>query len=101
MTRLWGKGWRLVLALLAFLLLGSVALAQSGGGYDLSWSTIDGGGGTWSTGGGYSLGGTAGQPDAGLMKGGDYTLGGGLWGGGVPAAAGHEAYLPVVLRNVP
>jgi len=25
-------------------LLASVALAQSGGGYDLTWSTVDGGG---------------------------------------------------------
>jgi hypothetical protein len=52
MTRLLGKSWRLVLALLALLLLGSAALAQSGGGYDLTWSTVDGGGRTWSSGGG-------------------------------------------------
>jgi hypothetical protein len=56
--------------------------AQSGGGYDLSWSTIDGGGGT-STGGNYSLSGTIGQADAGTMTGGDYELTGGFWGGGI------------------
>ena len=50
--------------LAALLLLASVALAQSGGSYDLSWWTVDGGGATFNTGGGYSLGGTAGQPDA-------------------------------------
>ena len=33
--------------------------------YDLGWFTIDGGGGMFSTGGGYELGGTIGQPDAG------------------------------------
>jgi hypothetical protein len=37
---------KLILALAMFLLLTSVVLAQSGGGYDLSWSTMDGGGGT-------------------------------------------------------
>jgi hypothetical protein len=86
----------LFLALTALLLLASVALAQSGGGYDLSWSTVDGGGATWSEGGGYSLGGTIGQPDAGVLSGGDYTLAGGFWGG---AAARYGVYLPLVLRN--
>ena len=53
------------------------ALAQSGGGYDLSWFTIDGGGGT-SFGGDYRLESSIGQPDAGpLMSGGEYTLVGG------------------------
>ena len=67
--------------LLASLIFTSVALAQSGGGYDLSWSTIDSGGYTWSEGGGYSLGGTVGQPDAGVLSGEGYTLAGGFWGG--------------------
>lgn len=54
--------------------------AQSGGGYELRWFTIDAGGGT-STGGPYSLSGTIGQPDAGaLMTGGTYSLVGGFWG---------------------
>ncbi|MHC4501234.1 MAG: hypothetical protein ACYS21_19225, partial [Planctomycetota bacterium] len=50
--------------------------------YDISWSTIDGGGGT-STGGNYALVGTIGQPDAGDMSGGDYQLHGGFWPGGL------------------
>jgi hypothetical protein len=86
----------LLLALVALLLLSSVARAQSGGGYDLSWSTVDGGGATWSEGGGYALGGTIGQPDAGVLSGGGYTLAGGFWGG---AAARYGVYLPLVLRN--
>ena len=86
----------LFLALTALLLVASVALAQSGGGYDLTWSTIDGGGATWSEGGGYSLGGTIGQPDAGVLSGGGYTLAGGFWGG---AVARYGIYLPLVLRN--
>jgi hypothetical protein len=60
-----------------FLALASgVARAQS---YSIDWFTIDGGGGT-STGGVYSVSGTIGQPDAGHMSGGNYTLDGGFWG---------------------
>ena len=70
--------------------------AQSGGGYDLTWSTIDGGGGASS--GAYSLGGTVGQPDAGAMTGGAYSLVGGFWGGGVSGATSRYVYLPIVLR---
>ena len=58
----------------------SVVSAQSGGGYELTWSTIDGGGGI-SMGGDYSLTGTIGQPDAGVMAGDIYTLNGGFWAG--------------------
>lgn len=58
-----------------------IAVAQTGGDYDLTWSTIDGGGETFSTGGDYELGGTIGQPDAGAMTGGDYALTGGFWFG--------------------
>jgi hypothetical protein len=72
-------------------------LAQSGGGYDLTWSTTDGGGGA-SSGDVYSLGGTVGQPDAGLLTGGAYTLGGGFWGSGA-ATIEYRLYLPLVLRQ--
>jgi hypothetical protein len=76
------------------------ALAQSGGPYDLTWSTIDAGGHTFSRGGDYTLGGTIGQPDAGLLTGGDFTLGGGFWAGGALSPTEvHEIYLPVVLRT--
>ena len=86
--------------LVCLLLLAAVSvLAQSGAGYDLTWSTVDGGGGTFSVGGGYSLGGTAGQPDAGLLTGGAYSLAGGFWSGGVPAGGPYRVYLPVALRN--
>jgi hypothetical protein len=78
-----------------FLLAGVVVHAQVGGGYDLTWSTVDSGGATFSTGSGTSLGGTIGQPDAGAMTGGAYTLEGGFWGG---TAAHYRIYLPLVLR---
>ncbi len=49
--------------------------------YELSWSTIDGGGGV-SSGGQYVLTGTIGQPDAAWSSGGQYELLGGFWPGG-------------------
>jgi len=54
-------------------LVAGAALAQSGEGYELSWSTVDGEGTTFSTGEGLSLGGTTDQPDTGLPEGGAYT----------------------------
>ena len=53
-------------------------LLSGRGQYVFDWHTIDGGGGT-STGGVYSVTGTIGQPDAGAMSGGSYTLTGGFW----------------------
>lgn len=64
---------------IAFLIM-SVASTASGQ-YELSWYTIDGGGGR-STGGPYSLTGTIGQPDAAYSRGGNYELLGGFWPGG-------------------
>jgi hypothetical protein len=80
--------------LVALLLLTGVVAAQDK--YDLTWWTVDGGGYTYSFGTGYALGGSIGQPDAGLLEGEGYRLGGGFWGGG--AAARYRLYLPMVLR---
>ncbi len=85
----------IALVLVLSLALIAVALAQTGGGYDLTWSTADNGGYTFSTGGGYSLGGTIGQPDASVLSGGGYTLSGGFWSG---ASVQYVVYLPVVLK---
>ena len=46
--------------------------------YSIDWYKVSGGGGT-STGGVYSVSGTIGQPDAGMMSGGNYSLTGGFW----------------------
>ncbi len=62
-----------ILILLACTILTMSAFAD----YEISWHTIDAGGGT-STGGPYTLTGTIGQPDAGEMAGGDYELAGGF-----------------------
>ena len=67
------------ITLLVLLCWNNPAAAQTGGGYDLTWSTIDSGGGETS-GGGFTLNGTVGQPDAaGLLEGGSYSLNGGFW----------------------
>ncbi len=72
---------RSLLAILALSIVGGGALGQTGGDYELTWSTIDGGGGM-SSGGDYVLMGTIGQPDAGrVMEGGEFTLNGGFWAG--------------------
>ena len=86
---------RLTLALLVAAILGvGAALAQTGGGYDLTWSTIDGGGS--SAGSGYQLSGTLGQPDAGATLSGEgYSLSGGFWGG---ISTGGKVYLPLTRR---
>ena len=62
-------------ALTLLLALPTLAHAQS---YSIDWCTI-GGGGT-STGGVYAVTGTIGQPDAGTLSGGNFTLDGGFWG---------------------
>ena len=63
---------------LIFLLFAPAGFVQAQS-YAIDWQTIDGGGGT-STGGVYSVSGTIGQPDAGEMSGGNFTLQGGFWG---------------------
>lgn len=60
-------------------LLVSTARAQTASGYDLTWSTIDAGGGTFSAGSGFTVGGTIGQPDAGTHSGAGFMLIGGFW----------------------
>lgn len=61
-----------------------VAMAQD---YEITRSTVDGGGVMHSQAGGFELSGTIGQPDAGPasgMTGGGYTLTGGFWFPQVP-----------------
>src|SRR6266700_3546577 len=64
---------------LLLLLLVDLPSAVGAQNYSIDWFTIDGGGGT-STGVVYSVSGTIGQPDAGHMSGGNYTIDGGFWG---------------------
>ena len=87
-----------VLAVLAVLVLVVPAMAQTGGGYDLTWSTIDGGGGEL-TGGEYTLAGTVGQPEPGALTGGPYIAEGGFWA--MFSETVYRIFLPLVLRNNP
>jgi hypothetical protein len=61
-----------------FLILISPSLARAQQ-YSIDWFTVDGGGGA-SSNGQYTITGTIGQPDAGHLAGGNYTLDGGFWG---------------------
>ena len=63
------------------LLLAMLAVSTASAQYEISWYTIDGGGGR-SSGGPYTLTGTIGQPDAAYSGGGDFELLGGFWTGG-------------------
>lgn len=70
-----------LLALALWLALGGPfsANAAPSADYDLSWYTMDGGGGMYSAGSPYQLSGGIGQPDAGTLSGGVYQLNGGFW----------------------
>jgi hypothetical protein len=71
----------LIPLVLALMITALMAHEYAGSGsFDLSWHTIDGGGGT-SSGGGFELTGTIGQPDAGAIAGGNFELAGGFWPG--------------------
>jgi len=89
---------RLVITFVLVLVLFVSGVALAADSYTLSWWTVDSGGGT-SSGNGYTLSGTLGQPDAGtLASGGGYTLASGFWHGGVAAALEMKVYLPQVVR---
>lgn len=86
----------LLIVLAAAVFASHLALAQSGGGYDLTWNSIDSGGVMFSAGGGFSLGGTIGQPDVSTaLEGGGYSLVGGFWSG-IPS---YRIYLPLILKS--
>ncbi len=91
-----GKRRVLTMAALLGCVLGwtHAAMAQSGGPYNLSWNTFDGGGATFSTGSAYRLGGSAGQPDAGAHAGWLYALTGGFFYGGIAATSVGEPPVP-------
>lgn len=74
-----GKAAMLAALVALFLLIWSAwANAQSGGNYDLTWNTLGGGGGSNAS-GSYTLNGTLGQPGAGVLNSGKYSLVGGFW----------------------
>ena len=68
---------RLALATLTIAL--GAGLTAPAGEFEITRATIDGGGVVGSTGGGFSLSSTIGQPDGGVLSGGSFTLAGGFW----------------------
>jgi hypothetical protein len=69
----------IIILVMTFLLLSAVIVyGFTNNGYQLSWWSVDGGGGV-STGDDYLLQGTVGQHDAGDLQGGSYSLAGGYW----------------------
>ena len=81
------KKYCLVSVLVLYLLMTSSGLGQ----YELSWYTIDGGGGR-SSGGPYTLTGTIGQPDAAYSAGSGFELLGGFWPGGPLCFVDFESF---------
>ncbi|MBL8877553.1 MAG: hypothetical protein JNG88_00410 [Phycisphaerales bacterium] len=70
----------------AAIAIAALVSAAASAQFDLSWNTIDGGGATFSTGSGFELGGTIGQPDASAgLTGGGFELIGGFWPGAAAA----------------
>jgi len=67
--------------------------------YDRSWFTVDGGGATPGESPSYSLSGTIGQADAGLLSNGGYAQHGGFWAGVSPPDSAHGVYLPLIIRS--
>ena len=79
----------------AILGLGGAGFAEppAGGGFEITRSTIDGGGVMRSTGGDFELSGTIGQPDAGVMTGGEFQLTGGFWFGTDPTDCNDDGLI--------
>ena len=71
--------------LIASALITVFSAAELSASFEIPWNTIDGGGGV-SQMGDYAVYGTIGQPDAGTLTGGGYTLHGGFW----PGLAGRD-----------
>jgi hypothetical protein len=68
--------------------------ARAANGYEVTWYTFDGGGGS-STGGTYTVTGSIGQPDAGSHAGSGYGLAGGFWSW---LEGLLYSYLPLIMR---
>lgn len=95
------KRW-LVFCGIVILLLAAAWVAVAAGGFELPWFSVDGGGGE-SSGGSYAIAGSIGQPDAGQMDGGAYTLSGGYLaitqrGAIPPPSFSDHVFLPVAIR---
>ncbi len=87
MTRILGMALALIIVAATFAGEPSIELIRS---------TIDGGGIMRSTGGNFELSGTIGQPDAGVLTGGDLQLTGGFWFELTPADCNEDGSADLV-----
>jgi hypothetical protein len=72
-----------------------VGVALAAGDYQITWWTVDNGGGSsQSADGQYTITGTIGQPDSGSVTGSNYAVHGGFWQG----ILGWLIHLPIVIR---
>jgi hypothetical protein len=95
---------RVAVAVAAALALATAARAQSGGPYTQTWSTLAGGGLTFSSGSGYRMGGTIAQPETERLAGAGYVLRGGFWnlsGGSVVNVDPDQTQAPLAFRVFP
>ncbi len=77
--------------------LGFVARGVSGPPqYEIARSTINGGGVMRSTGGEFEMSSTIGQPDAGVMYGGDFQLTGGFWSESPPTDCNDDGIVSLL-----
>lgn len=95
-------GLMVVIGVSGWLLLASVARAAPPTAPQATYELVQsytGPGGSGSA-GIYDISSSIGQPAAGEVSAGSYTLGGGFWGGGVivPVQNSFTIYLPLVLR---
>jgi hypothetical protein len=90
-------------ALVALLLLfvgTTIAAAQTGSDYHITWWTVDGGGGTSQTADKqYTLSGTIGQPDVGTAAGIGYAVRSGFWGSLSADIEEFFVHLPLITIN--
>ncbi|MFN8586848.1 MAG: FlgD immunoglobulin-like domain containing protein [Candidatus Eisenbacteria bacterium] len=79
-----------------------VAAAPAHAYDEIIWRTLDCGGTASASGGGWTLGATIGQHDAGTLASGAFTLRGGFWIGGSPGALGvDDTATPLAFRFLP
>jgi len=90
----------IVALLLLCLLLLSIAASAAAGApvLRLDWHVVASGGGS-STGGGFQIQGSIGQPAVSVLRGGAYVLRGGFWQGEGSPLPAYWGYLPVVLKR--